>query len=281
MPSVVITGASTGIGRACALHLDELGWRVFAGVRKATDGDELKALASDRLVPLILDVVDDEGVARAAAEVAASVGDHGLQGLVNNAGIAVGGPLEFVPLDDVRRQFEVNVFGLLRTTQAMLGMIRAGRGRVVNVSSQGGKVAAPYFGPYCASKFAVEAMSDSLRRELKPWGLHVAVVEPGAIDTAIWGKGDRELATADDKLGPEARALYTEGLRSLRRRVGHSASTGIPAVHVARSVTHALTSERPRIRYVVGNDARAGVFGARWLGDRAMDVLIAREFAKQ
>ena len=187
MKSVVITGASTGIGRACTLYLDELGWRVFAGVRKAVDGDALRDLASDRLVPLILDVADEAGVARAADEVAAVVGDDGLHGLVNNAGIAVGGPLEFVPLEDVRRQFEVNVFGLLRTTQAMLSMIRAARGRVVNVSSQGGKVAAPYFGPYCASKFAVEAMSDSLRRELKPWGLHVSVVEPGAIDTAIWG----------------------------------------------------------------------------------------------
>jgi NAD(P)-dependent dehydrogenase (short-subunit alcohol dehydrogenase family) len=281
VPSVVISGASTGIGRACALHLHELGWRVFAGVRKVRDGEALaEAAGSDRLVPILLDVVDDEGVRDAAETVGRAVGDDGLQGLVNNAGIAVGGPIEFVPIDDLRRQFEVNVFGLVRTTQAFLSLIRTGGGRVVNMSSQGGKLSAPFFGPYCASKFAVEAVSDSLRRELKPWGLHVAVVEPGAIDTPIWGKGDEDYAAIDATLSPKARTLYGEGLKGLRRRLDDSAARGIPPIHVARAVAHALISPRPKIRYPVGSDAKVGIWGAKWLGDRAMDVLVAREFAK-
>jgi len=279
--SVVISGASTGIGRAAALHLDELGWQVFAGVRKDADAESLAGAGSDRLVPITLDVTDDEGVASAAAEVAAAVGEEGLQGLVNNAGIAVGGPLEFVPVEDIRDGFEVNVFGLLRATQAFLPLIRRGHGRVVNVSSQGGRIAAPMFGPYCASKHAVEAISDSLRRELAPWGLLVAVVQPGAIDTAIWAKGADEFATVNDKLDADARTLYAEGLRALRRRMEDSAARGIPPLQVALAIGHALTSERPRIRYAVGSDAKAGIWGQKWLGDRAMDRLVAREFAKQ
>ncbi len=279
--TTVISGASTGIGKACALHLDSLGWRVFAGVRKERDGEALRAEASDRLTPLILDVVDEAGVAAAASTVTAAVGEGGLQGLVNNAGIAVGGPMEFVPLADVRKQFEVNFFGLIRTTQAFMPLVRAGRGRVVNMSSQGGKLSAPFFGPYCASKFAVEAISDSMRRELSAWGLHVAVVQPGAVDTPIWGKGEQDFAAIDDKLGSEAQELYGKGITGLQRRLDSAAARGIDPIHVARAVAHALTSPRPKIRYPVGADAKAGIWGSKWLGDRLMDTLVAREFAKE
>lgn len=279
-PAVVITGASTGIGRACALVLDGLGHRVFAGVRKAVDGDALEEAASDRLVPLMLDVCDSESIRAAVTVVREAVGEAGLAGLINNAGIALGGPIEFIPIADVRRQFEVNVYGLLETTQAFMPLLRAGGGRIVNISSQGGKISAPFFGIYCASKHALEAISDSLRQELKPWGLHVAVVEPGSIDTAIWGKGLDQFSAIESKLPLEARTLYEQGLASLRRRLAATAARGIAPERVADVVVHALTAEKPRTRYAVGSDAKRALWAKRWLSDRMLDYFIARDFEK-
>src|ERR1700730_7250159 len=186
--AVVVTGASTGIGRATALHLDRLGFRVFAGVRREADAEELKKAATQRLSTLLIDVTDGDGV-RAAAERVEQESPEGLAGLVNNAGIAVGGPLEFVPIDAVRYQFEVNVIGMVAVTQALLPSLRKGHGRIVNIGSVGGRTAAPFVGPYAASKHAVEAFTESLRQELRPWGIWVAVIEPGAIATPIWEKG--------------------------------------------------------------------------------------------
>src|SRR5574341_29762 len=178
---IVITGASTGIGEACALYLDELGYRVFAGVRRPSDGETLKAKASARLTPVVMDVTDVASIDRAVETVKQAVGSVGLAGLVNNAGIGVGGPLEVVPLADLRKQFEVNVIGQVAVTQAFLPLLRQGRGRIVNMGSIAGRVVMPFMGPYSASKFALEALTDAMRLEFQPWGIQVSIVEPGAI----------------------------------------------------------------------------------------------------
>src|SRR3990172_8450526 len=183
---VVITGASTGIGEACALRLDKLGWRVFARVRKEADAERLKNEGSERLTPAFIDVTDEGSIMKAEETVRAVVGEAGLAGLGDNAGVGIHGPLEFLPIEDLRRQLEVNTIGQIAVTQAFLPLIRKGRGRIVNIGSIGGKMATPFLGPYAASKFAMEALTDSLRQELRPWDIHVAIVEPGSIATPIW-----------------------------------------------------------------------------------------------
>jgi NAD(P)-dependent dehydrogenase (short-subunit alcohol dehydrogenase family) len=205
--TVVITGASTGIGRACALHLDSLGFDVFAGVRKPEDGERLAAEGSERLRPLQLDVTDAAQVEAAAREVGEAVGDRGLAGLVNNAGIAVSAPLEFIPIDELRHQLEVNVIGQVAVTQALLGLLRRGKGRVVNIGSIGGRVALPFVGPYAASKIALEALTDSLRRELRRTGVEVSIVRPGGIATPIWDRGIGAADQIREQMPPEGESV--------------------------------------------------------------------------
>ena len=187
--SVVITGASTGIGRGCALRMDALGWSVFAGVRKEVDATSLRAEASDRLRPLFLDVSNPRSILEAQQAVSQALGAEGLSGLVNNAGIPYGGAIEHLEMQEVRRTFDVNFFGLIEVTQAFMPLLRRAHGRIVNMSSVSGWIASPFLSPYSTSKFALEALSDALRVELHPWNIHVAVIEPGAIDTPIWAKG--------------------------------------------------------------------------------------------
>lgn len=275
--AVVITGASSGIGRACALHMDQLGWRVFAGVRKETDAVSLRADASARLQPLSLDVTDVRSIQQARAAVEAAVEDRGLSGLVNNAGIPYGGPVEFLELDEVRKTFEVNLFGVIAMTQAFLPALRQGRGRIVNISSISGWVASPFLSPYSTSKFALEALSDALRVELQPWKIQVAVVEPGAIKTPIWSKGG---AIVSDLL----KRAPSEGLKPYAAAVEVTAADmkphGIPAERVAKAVAHALTSARPKTRYPVGRDALlVGIF--RHLPDRMRDRVLARRLSNR
>ena len=275
--TVVVTGASTGIGEACALRLDRHGWRVFAGVRKDTDGERLKQQASERLAPILLDVTDEAAISSAAETVGAAVGEAGLDGLVNNAGISVPGPLEFLTTEDLRHQLEVNVIGQIGVTQALLALIRTGHGRIVNIGSIGGKMATPFLGPYNASKFAMEALTDSLRQELRPWGIHVAIVEPGAIDTHIWRKAQ---ATADDlekNLPEEAMRLYGEAFAAMREAARKFEQAGIPPDEVAKFVEHALTAKRPKTRYVVGRDAQIQRVIAKVVPDRVRDGLVARQ----
>lgn len=256
--SVVVTGASTGIGEACALRLDRLGWRVFAGVRREADGQALRQKSSERLCPLFIDVTDEASIAQAAVQVRAAVGEAGLVGLVNNAGVAIGGPLEFVPIDELAWQFEVNVIGPVAVTQAFLPLLRQSRGRIVNMSSIGGRSASPFLGPYCASKFALEALSDSLRLELYPWGIDVALIEPGEIATPIWQKSKAVAERIIAKMPPQATALYGPAIDFMLKMITNAA--GIPADEVAQAVVHALTAPRPKIRYVVGKDARIRVW---------------------
>ncbi len=277
MKSVVITGASTGIGREIALHLDRLGWRVFAGVRKELDAERLQKDASPVLYPLMLDVTDPSSIHAAFERVSEVVVDSGLDALINNAGISVNGPLEFIPMNELREQFEVNFFGVVATTQAALPLIRkADRGRIVHIGSIGGRQAAPILGPYAATKHAIEAIGEAQRRELQVWGIEVIVIEPGAIATPIWEKGQEaaavKIANKSEReielYGPAFDALKAAATQMERRAVGPEA--------VAKVVEKALTEARPRPRYVVGTDARIQALLTRFLPDRVRDALTLR-----
>lgn len=271
---VLVTGASTGIGEACALHLDRLGHRVFAGVRREEDAERLGAQASERFVPVMLDVTDDVQVDAAVKTVDESAG--GLAGLVNNAGVARGGPLEYLPLDVWREQLEINVVGQVAVTRAMLPLLRRDRGRIVFMGSIGGRVATPLMGPYNASKFAIEGIGEALRQELSPWGLHVAVVEPGAVKTPIWEKGRETAAQLDDELPEEAARRYAAHIQAIREGIDMQERRGVEPEAVAKAVEHALFSNRPRTRYVVGPDARALAAMTRLLPDKAREAIVRR-----
>ncbi|MBE7520449.1 MAG: SDR family oxidoreductase [Thermoflexaceae bacterium] len=274
--SVVITGASTGIGRACALRLDRMGWRVFAGVRRPADGEALRAKASARLLPVELDVTDEASIGRAAGQAVEATGDEGLGGLVNNAGISVAGPLEFLPLEELRRQLEVNVTGQVAVTQAFLPLIRKGNGRIVFMGSISGRLATPFLGPYAASKFALEAIADALRVELRPWDIPVSIVEPGSIATPIWDKGQDAADELEQQLSPQGHELYDPAIAAVRQAARDAAARGVPPGRVARAVAHALTARRPKTRYLVGNDARLQLAMASLLPDRARDSMVSR-----
>ena len=269
--SVLITGASRGIGRACALRLDRRGFDVIAGVRSEEAGRRLVAEASDRLRVIHLDVTDAAAV-RAAADAA---GDR-LDALVNNAGIAVGGIVEMLSLDDLRRQLEVNVVAQVAVTQAMLPAVRTARGRIVFISSVSGRVSSPVLTPYTASKFALEAIADGLRVELRPWGIDIVLVEPGSVDTDIWRSGEEQLDSVVAAISEEHRRLYAELLAGTRKLLASTAKRAAPAEKVARIVEDALTTSRPRARYVVGADARIQIALRSLVPARAYDALIAR-----
>lgn len=265
--SVLITGASSGIGRACALHMDRLGWQVFAGVRWKKDADSLRRAASARLTPIFLDVTKAAQVRGAVKLVDQASGASGLSGLVNNAAVPYGGPIEFLDLDQLRQAFEVNFFGVVAVTQALIPLLRRGSGRVVNITSISGLVASPFISPYSTSKFSVEAFSDALRVELHPWSIRVAVIEPGAIDTPIWDKAVAVSRTIARGLRPAGLKLYGKAFDTVREGF---APHGIPPEATARAVAHALTSPHPHTRYRVGPDAFVvGFF--RFLPDRVRD----------
>jgi NAD(P)-dependent dehydrogenase (short-subunit alcohol dehydrogenase family) len=274
MPSTLITGAATGIGEACALDLDRLGHRIFAGVRKAEDGERLRAKCSDRLTWLILDVTKPDQVAAAAKSVDDAVGEAGLDGLVNNAGIAVGGPLEYVSIDQVRHQFEVNVFGLLAVTQAFLPAIRRATGRIVNIGSIAGQATTPMVGPYCASKHAVESFTDGLRLELIDAGIRVSVIEPGVVQTPIWDKGVDQLGRVGENLPAAALERYAAKLKLFTHLLEANRHGGVSPAVVAAAVRHALTAPSPKTRYLIGRDARIRSLIGRYLPDRVADRFI-------
>ncbi|HEX2084450.1 MAG TPA: SDR family NAD(P)-dependent oxidoreductase [Solirubrobacteraceae bacterium] len=263
MRTVLVTGTSTGIGRATAERLSADGFHVLAGVRRAED-------APHGAEPVVLDVTDPAGIEAARTRVA----ERGLFGLVNNAGITVQGPLEFLALDDFRRQLEVNLVAPLALTQALLPALRASRGRIVMVSSVGGRTALPFLGPYHASKWGLEGLSESLRQEVEPLGVRVAIVEPGSADTEIWRKGQ---ADVDDLLGalpPEGRELYGERMQAMRALAQTTAARAFPPAKVAAAIAHALSARRPRPRYLVGADARAQVALRAALPARAVDAAV-------
>jgi NAD(P)-dependent dehydrogenase (short-subunit alcohol dehydrogenase family) len=274
--AVVVTGASTGIGQACALRLDKIGFQVFAGVRKEADGESLKRQASERLTSVFIDVTEEASIASAADTVAAAVGAAGLAGLVNNAGIVVPGPLEFQPLGDIRQQIDVNFIGQIAVTQAFLPLLRKRRGRIVNIGSIGGRMATPFLGAYAASKFAMEAFTDSLRMELQPWGISVSIVEPGSIATPLWEKGQASADEIDRKLPQTGHDLYDPAVAAMRRVADKLARAAIPPSAVAKAVAHALTAKRPKTRYLVGRDAKLQAAVAKLVPDRMRDWLIVQ-----
>jgi NAD(P)-dependent dehydrogenase (short-subunit alcohol dehydrogenase family) len=263
MPTVLVTGASTGIGRTTALALART-HTVLAGVRRLED-------APPGTTPVLLDVTDPEHVA-ALREI------EQLDGLVNNAGVAISGPLEFLPVDELRRQFEINVFGLLAVTQAVLAPLRRARGRIVNVSSISGRVAVPLLGPYASSKFAVEALSDTLRRELGD--IRVVVIEPGSVATPIWGRSVDTGLALWDAMPPAAHARYGKLVHGMQVEAKRLSREGDPPELVAQAIVKALTAARPRTRYVVGKDARIQAVLSRTLPDRVFDALVKQATRK-
>jgi NAD(P)-dependent dehydrogenase (short-subunit alcohol dehydrogenase family) len=266
---VLVWGATTGFGEPTALRLKRAGWDVLAAARKDED---LERLGGAGLTPVRLDVTDPQTIAAARDD----LGGRALGGVVNNAGVAVSAPIEFVPLDDLRRQLEVNLVGQVAVIQAFLPAIRAGHGRIVNVSSIGGRIALPLVGPYAASKFGLEAVSDSLRRELRPWGISVALVEPGAVTTPIWDKGRETADRLEAEMGEEARSLYGGLADRIREETEKIPERGVHPDEVAKAIEHALGAARPKLRYVVGRDAKVRLKIKALVSDRRFDALIAR-----
>jgi NAD(P)-dependent dehydrogenase (short-subunit alcohol dehydrogenase family) len=270
---VLITGASTGIGEATALRLQRAGFRVFAGVRKPEDGERLAAQGVTVVHPLDVTKADDIAAARRTVEEA--LGGEPLRGIVNNAGIGIGGPLEALDLDDFRRTIEVNTTGQLAVTKAFLPLLRKSGGRVVNMSSIGGRVAQPFAGPYIASKFALEGITDVLRVELLEWGIDVIAIEPGTIATPIWEKSSREADEVLAKLSPELRELYGKRLAKMAKVLERQTKRGVSPDKVADAVEKALSSSHPRTRYLVG-DAYVLLALKTLLPTRLLDRLLYR-----
>ncbi|HEV2997764.1 MAG TPA: SDR family oxidoreductase [Solirubrobacteraceae bacterium] len=292
MPTVLVTGASTGIGRATALRLAGAGWTVLAGVRTPEAAERLLANAGGgevgvtgrgetdgasrsggRLVPITLDIVDHDHVAQVTDLVEEHAGGF-LDALVNNAGVAVGGPIELLPLERVREQMEVNFFGHLAVTQALLPALRRAHGRIVLISSIGGRVTTPFMAPYHASKYAIEALGDALRIELGRSHIQVALVEPGSIATPIWGKGGPQIESLE--IPAELREQYGHVPAAMERVLRDTERRGIPPERVAATIEHALRARRMHARYLVGRDAQMMVWAKRLLPAHLLDRLIAR-----
>jgi NAD(P)-dependent dehydrogenase (short-subunit alcohol dehydrogenase family) len=280
VPSALITGASTGIGQATALRLAKSGWTVLAGVRRKEDGERLSGEApGGRIEPVLLDVTDLEQIRLIAARVS-ELGGGGesspgrLDALVNNAGIGFGGPLELISPEDLRTQFDVNVLGQVAVTQALLPALRAARGRLLFVSSVGGRVAMAFTAPYAASKYALEAIGDALRVELSTSNVQVALIEPGSVATPIWEK-TREV---EEKLTIPAslQAEYGHVPAAMKKTIESTASRGLPPEQVAETIERALSAKRMKARYVIGRDARAMIAMRRLLPDHVFDRVAKR-----
>lgn len=271
---VVITGASTGIGRACALDLAGRGFEVFAGVRSDAAADAVRAECVAGLHPLRIDVTDSESIAAARDAVAQAVADRGLAGLINNAGIALSGPMEYFPMEDVRRIFDVNYFGAVETTQAFLPHLKRGRGRLVLMSSIGGRASTPFAAAYSSTKFAIEAFGDALRSELKPWGIEVISIEPGVVETPLLDKmecfwGSMDVADAP----PAVQADYGAAMRGIAKAAERFRQHAIAVEAVSTAVRHAMTDRRPKTRQTVGRNAWIQENLIRRLPDRCGDAV--------
>jgi NAD(P)-dependent dehydrogenase (short-subunit alcohol dehydrogenase family) len=251
--AVLITGASSGFGEVTARLLAERGFLVYAGVRRAQDGERVAASIGERCVPVIIDVTDERGIAAAATRLR-DMG--GIYGLVNNAGIALAGPMEYLPLEELRRQFEVNVFGAIAVSQAMLPLLRRSLGRIVNVGSIAGRSAFPLMGPYCASKSALDSLTDVLRMELAPFDIAVSYIEPGSHRTAIWKRSATAADEMQGKFPAQALEQYSGPLRAMRAIAKSQELGGGDPIDVANAIAAALTARHPRARYTVGKDTR-------------------------
>lgn len=269
---LLISGASTGIGAAAARELARRGYHVLAGVRRESDGD---ALRTTNLEPVILDVTNPEHIDAVATRIADDPARRPLRAVINNAGIAINAPVEILPLQEWRRQFEVNFFGHIAVTQAVLPALHASGGRVVNVSSVGGKIAMATYGAYAGAKFAMEAMSDSLRRELAPHGVQVVIVEPGSVKTEITGHGIERATDAIRAMTPGNRARYGGLMQAIINQSAAFTESGLPAEKAALVIAEATTTHRPRTRYTIGRDAALLTRLSRILPDRTLDRVLA------
>jgi len=276
MKSIVITGASSGIGRATALRLAGKGWRVFGAVRKDSDAQALQA--EGRLETTILDVTDRESISRAARDVSDRLAGRGLDGLFNNAGVGTTSPVEYTSLDKLREIFEINLFGQIATIQAFLPLIRAAQGRIINNGSVGDHITPPFGGPLASSKAAFASMSAALRLELRPQGIHVCVIEPGAIDTPAVEKTLGGVERTIAALPPEGIALYGEAMRRMAHALTKKEHAGSPPEAVAEVVERALTDGNPRTRYPAGKDSVKLTLLARFLPEKLLDVAMLRMF---
>lgn len=273
---VVITGASSGIGRVCAIYLAQKGFQVFGGVRKQVDADVL-ATAHPHIIPLILDVTNTEQIAQSVETVQAAVGAAGIVGLVNNAGVTASGPVEFLPVDDLRALWEVNVIGVVAITQAFLPLLRqARRGRVINMSSFGGTISSPYLSAYHASKFALEALSDALRMELAQWPtLDVVVIKPASIQTPIWQKAVDDYEALLKRMPPQARDYYEAELAIVTAKRQQAEADGDDPQIVAEAVYQALTKDKPPTRRLLAFNPFLFA-GLRWIPDRWRDRIVRK-----
>jgi len=273
---VLITGASSGIGRAAALRLAAQGWHVYAGIRKPADGAALAQAAAGELTPLLLDVTDAAQIAAATQVIDEHAGNAGLAGLVNNAGIGVFGPLELITIEQFRRQLDVNVTGQLAVTQAVLPMLRRARGRVVMIGSIGTRFTPPFIGPLAASKSALATLSAALRQELAPFDIRVVLVEPGSIRSEAVGKLDADARQVLSEVSPDGRALYQDAFLHLVGFFSALHHNGSAPEEVAKTVQRALTAPRPRARYLAGKNARRMAVIAAVLPPAAQDALRRR-----
>jgi NAD(P)-dependent dehydrogenase (short-subunit alcohol dehydrogenase family) len=258
MPNALVTGTSTGIGEACATRLATRGWTVYAGVRRAEDADRLKTQIIGDVRPVILDVSKRDDMQRVIETITQDVGDRGLQGLVNNAGVGVGGPVEYVGDEDWRWVFDVNLFGVVALSRAAMPLLRAGNGRIVHIGSIGGRIASAGLAPYSASKHAIEALAESQRHELARSSppIRVSLIEPGEVKTAIWDKATSSADDLEKLLGEPGRREYQWLIDQTRGFIDEGRDKGVPASKVADAIEHALTADRPKARYLVGPDAK-------------------------
>jgi NAD(P)-dependent dehydrogenase (short-subunit alcohol dehydrogenase family) len=272
MGTVLITGASRGIGSDAARRLARAGWDVYAGVRSVVDGERLSAGApGGRITPVLLDVTDAGQIAALDGALPAQ-----LDAVVNNAGIVVDGPIEALSTARLREQFEVNLFGAVAVTQAVLPRIRASRGRIVFVSSLSGRIATPMTGAYNASKFALEGLADTLRLELRPWGIDVILVEPNSTDTDLWRTANDVLETTTASLSDEHRQLYAKHVNGMRRAVKMIQRLAVPVDQVSATIELALTAARPRARYPVGMRSKVQLAITTGTPTRINDAVLAR-----
>ncbi len=270
-PIALITGTSTGIGLDAARYLIERGWLVFGSVRRPADGEAVRGQLGAAFRPVLFDVTDHEAINRAAGQIGEETGGRPLQALINNAGIAVNGPLESLPMADLRRQMEVNFFGVIAVTQAFIPLLAQPGGRIINMSSVSGQIGFPFFGPYAGSKFALEGISDVLRRELTARGIHVIVIEPGSVETPIWSKGE-EVEAIVGRSAP----VYSRALHRLAASIQNTVARAMPVERVSETIYRALTSPAPRARYALPNRWLTGWFAPRYLPTRWIDRQITR-----
>ena len=279
--TILVTGASTGIGWATSLELAEKGWRVFAAVRKEADAKKLRDASSGKITTVIMDIVDYESVKRGAQEIEKALGGAGLDALFNNAGISVQGPLEIIPIELFEQQIRVNVFGHVFVTQTFLPLLRKAQGRIVFTSSESGRMTLPLMAPYSASKFALEAAASALRIELRPWKIRVSSVELQTIKTPMWEKIDTSTEKLIASLPQKARDLYQNELKTLSVFPKWQADMGISMKKAVRVIIRALSARSPKARYLVGYEARLLVYSHAitptwmmdWIASKSMVLL--------